>query len=138
MTRSLQETAGPTVDTTRVEARHLGPTPGRFFPKGILVVFAIMGALVMALIILFLVKWPFHRDKSCTIFRRLLPARCRSMAFGMLQVRAKTSDATTGVKSFLVKALNPFLQNDHPGVRVPISITGTYDHPSYRVASSAK
>ena len=57
---------------------------------------------------------------------------------GTLQMQAKLSDATSGVKSFLIKALDPFLKKNRPGVPVPISITGTYSHPSYKVASSAK
>jgi hypothetical protein len=44
-------------------------------------------------------------------------------------------DATSGVKSFLIKALDPFIQQDHPGAPVPISITGTYSHPSYKAPS---
>ena len=57
---------------------------------------------------------------------------------GILRMQAKLSDATTGIKSFLIKALNPFLKNDHPGAEVPVRITGTYEHPVYRVASSSK
>src|SRR5437868_2665144 len=57
---------------------------------------------------------------------------------GTLQMRAKLSDATSGVKSFLIKALDPFLKKNHPGVPVPVSITGTYSHPSYKVSSSSK
>ena len=57
---------------------------------------------------------------------------------GILRMQAKLSDATTGIKSFLIKALNPFLKNDHPGAEVPVRITGTYSHPVYRVSSSSK
>ncbi|HZT36240.1 MAG TPA: AsmA-like C-terminal region-containing protein, partial [Nitrososphaera sp.] len=55
---------------------------------------------------------------------------------GILHIQAKLSDATTGVKSFLIKALNPFLKNDHPGAEVPLRITGTYSHPVYRLSGS--
>jgi AsmA-like protein len=57
---------------------------------------------------------------------------------GMLHMQAKLSDATTGIKSFLIKALNPFLKNDHPGAEVPVHITGTYSHPVYRLSSGSK
>jgi hypothetical protein len=57
---------------------------------------------------------------------------------GILHIQAKLSDATTGIKSFLIKALNPFLKNDHPGAEVPVRITGTYSHPVYRVSSASK
>ena len=57
---------------------------------------------------------------------------------GTLQMQAKLSDATSGVKSFLIKALDPFLKKNHPGVPLPISITGTYAHPSYKIASSSQ
>ena len=57
---------------------------------------------------------------------------------GILQMRAKLSNATTGVKSFLVKALDPFLHNNYPRAPFPISITGTYHHPSYHVLTRPK
>jgi AsmA-like C-terminal region len=57
---------------------------------------------------------------------------------GILRIQAKLSDATTGIKSFLIKALNPFLKNDHPGAEVPVRITGTYSHPVYRLSSGSK
>jgi len=57
---------------------------------------------------------------------------------GMLHMRAKLSDATSGIQSFLIKALNPFLRNNHPGAEVPVHITGTYSHPVYRPSSGSK
>jgi AsmA-like C-terminal region len=57
---------------------------------------------------------------------------------GTLQMQAKLSQVTSGVKSFLIKALDPFLKRDHPRARVPISIAGTYSHPSYKVSTSSK
>lgn len=57
---------------------------------------------------------------------------------GMLHMQAKLSDATTGIQSFLIKALNPFLKNNHPGAVVPVHITGTYSHPVYRFSSGSK
>ena len=57
---------------------------------------------------------------------------------GVLQMQAKLSDATSGIKSFLVKALSPFLKNNHPREPLPVTITGTYDHPKYHVESKPK
>ena len=51
---------------------------------------------------------------------------------GLLFMDANLPKATTGIKSFLLKAVDPFLKkNRHGGARIPISITGTYQHPSY-------
>src|SRR5581483_3152183 len=57
---------------------------------------------------------------------------------GTLHIQAKLSEATTGITSFLIKALSPFLKNDHPGAEVPVHITGTYSHPVYRLSSGSK
>jgi hypothetical protein len=57
---------------------------------------------------------------------------------GVLHIQAKLSDATTGIQSFLIKALSPFLKNNHPGGQVPVHITGTYSHPVYRLSSGSK
>jgi hypothetical protein len=57
---------------------------------------------------------------------------------GTLQMQAKLSQVTSGVKSFLIKALDPFLKRDHPRAPVPISIAGTYSHPSYKVSTNSK
>jgi hypothetical protein len=51
---------------------------------------------------------------------------------GMLYMDAKLPEATSGIKSFLLKAIDPFLKkNRHGGAKVPVSITGTYQNPSY-------
>jgi len=51
---------------------------------------------------------------------------------GLLLMDANLPKATTGIKSFLLKAVDPFLKkNRHGGARIPVSITGTYQHPSY-------
>jgi hypothetical protein len=57
---------------------------------------------------------------------------------GTLQMQAKLSQATSGVKSFLIKALDPFLRRDRSRAPVPISIAGTYSHPSYKLSTSSK
>jgi hypothetical protein len=54
---------------------------------------------------------------------------------GILHIRAKPSDATSGIKSVLMKALGPFLKNNHPRAIVPFTMTGTYSHPSYSVST---
>jgi hypothetical protein len=51
---------------------------------------------------------------------------------GMLYMDARLPEATSGIKSFLLKAIDPFLKkNRHGGAKVPVSITGTYQNPSY-------
>jgi len=50
---------------------------------------------------------------------------------GKLLLDAKLSQTTTGAKSFLLKAVDPFFKGKNGGSEVPIKITGTKDHPSY-------
>ena len=51
---------------------------------------------------------------------------------GMLYLDAKLPQATSGIKSFLLKAIDPFLKkNRRGGAKFPVSITGTYQHPAY-------
>ncbi|MGC2194919.1 MAG: AsmA-like C-terminal region-containing protein [Terriglobales bacterium] len=51
---------------------------------------------------------------------------------GMLFMDATLPKATSGIKSFLLKAIDPFLKkNRRGGAKIPVSITGTYQHPSY-------
>jgi AsmA-like C-terminal region len=57
---------------------------------------------------------------------------------GTLQLETKLSQATSGIKSFLIKALNPFLKNNKRQIPLPVSITGTYDHPVYKIESTPK
>ncbi|HEY6348985.1 MAG TPA: AsmA-like C-terminal region-containing protein [Candidatus Angelobacter sp.] len=52
---------------------------------------------------------------------------------GTLFMKANLSQATKGVKSFLLKVINPFLKKNHRGGAViPVTITGIYPHPVYR------
>jgi hypothetical protein len=52
---------------------------------------------------------------------------------GFLSMDADLPKATSGVKSFLLKALNPFLKKNHRGgAKFPVKITGTYQKPEYR------
>jgi hypothetical protein len=57
---------------------------------------------------------------------------------GLLHMQAKLSNATSGFKSFLLKALSPFLKSNHRNEVLPVAITGTYDHPSYHMSPQSK
>lgn len=50
---------------------------------------------------------------------------------GKLQMDAKLSQTTTGVKSFFLKAVDPFFKGKNGGTDIPIKITGTKDHPVF-------
>jgi hypothetical protein len=50
---------------------------------------------------------------------------------GTLQVDNKLSKGSSGVKSVLVKFVEPFLKKKNAGEIVPIKISGTFSHPSY-------
>jgi AsmA-like C-terminal region len=51
---------------------------------------------------------------------------------GTLFMHAQLHQATSGIKSFLLKAIDPFLKkNRRGGAVILVSITGTYQHPSY-------
>jgi AsmA-like C-terminal region len=50
---------------------------------------------------------------------------------GRMQVDTKISKTTTGMKSLLLKAIDPFFKKKKKGEVVPIHITGTYQHPQY-------
>lgn len=50
---------------------------------------------------------------------------------GSLQVDNKLSKGSKGMKSFLLKAVEPFLKKKNAGEIVPIKIGGTFGHPTY-------
>ncbi|HKV49010.1 MAG TPA: hypothetical protein VJN69_13030 [Candidatus Acidoferrales bacterium] len=50
---------------------------------------------------------------------------------GHLKMDAKISQTTTGIKSFFLKAVDPFFEKKGAGTYLPIKITGTKDHPNY-------
>jgi hypothetical protein len=50
---------------------------------------------------------------------------------GELQTEAKVSQMTTGVKSFFLKAVDPFFEKNGHGAVLPIKITGTAQQPVY-------
>jgi hypothetical protein len=49
---------------------------------------------------------------------------------GTLKTDSSPSNTTQGIKSLLMKALDPFLKK-RVGYELPIKITGTYEHPSF-------
>lgn len=50
---------------------------------------------------------------------------------GKLRMQAKLSQTTTGVKSFFLKAVDPFFEKKGAGTVLPIKITGTKDSPAF-------
>jgi VCBS repeat-containing protein len=48
---------------------------------------------------------------------------------GKLRMQAKLSQTVTGVKSFFLKAIDPFFSKNGAGAELPITITGTEDKP---------
>lgn len=50
---------------------------------------------------------------------------------GKLRMQAKLSQTTTGVKSFFLKAVDPFFEGKGAGTVLPIKITGTKDSPTF-------
>ena len=50
---------------------------------------------------------------------------------GKLRLDAKLSQTTTGMKSFFLKAVDPFFGGKDGGTVLPVKITGTKDQPQY-------
>jgi hypothetical protein len=50
---------------------------------------------------------------------------------GTARMQATLSHMTTGFKSVLLRAVDPFFKKDGAGTVVPIKITGTREHPSF-------
>jgi hypothetical protein len=50
---------------------------------------------------------------------------------GQLRLKAKPSQTTTGIKSFFLKAVDPFLKGKDAGTVLAIRISGTKDHVSF-------
>jgi hypothetical protein len=50
---------------------------------------------------------------------------------GTLQLDNKLSKGSNGVKSVLLKSVEPFFKKKNAGEIVPIRIGGTFSHPSY-------
>lgn len=49
---------------------------------------------------------------------------------GKLRMQAKISQTMTGIKSFVLKAVDPFFRKNG-ATELPIKITGQRDHPSF-------
>src|SRR5712691_3149318 len=52
---------------------------------------------------------------------------------GILRMQAKLSQTQTGIKSFLLKAVDPFFKNEGAGALLPVKITGTRDQPKFEL-----
>jgi hypothetical protein len=52
---------------------------------------------------------------------------------GTARLQAKASEMTSGIKSVLLRAVDPLLERDGAGVAVPIRITGTRAEPSIHI-----
>jgi hypothetical protein len=50
---------------------------------------------------------------------------------GRMRVDTKISKTTAGMKSLLLKAMDPFFKKKNKGEVVPVHITGTYEHPLF-------
>jgi hypothetical protein len=50
---------------------------------------------------------------------------------GTLKTQAELSKTTHGVKSLMLKVLDPLFKNKPNGYLAPVKITGTYDHPEF-------
>jgi AsmA-like protein len=50
---------------------------------------------------------------------------------GTLKTDAEVSKTTHGIKSLMLKILDPFFKNKPRGYLAPVKITGTYDHPEF-------
>jgi len=46
-----------------------------------------------------------------------------------MQMQAKVSETTTGVKSFFLKLVDPLFKGKHGGSAIPIKISGRHDYP---------
>ena len=52
---------------------------------------------------------------------------------GTLRLQAKVSQTTTGIKSLLLKAIDPLFEGEGAGTVLPIKITGTREEPSFQL-----
>jgi hypothetical protein len=50
---------------------------------------------------------------------------------GTLKTESEPSNTTHGVKSLILKVLDPFFKKKRAGYIMPVKITGTYGHPSF-------
>jgi hypothetical protein len=52
---------------------------------------------------------------------------------GTLRLQAKVSQTTSGIKSLLLKPINPLFEREGAGTVLPIKITGPRGEPSFQV-----
>lgn len=57
---------------------------------------------------------------------------------GQLRTEAQLSQTTKGLKSFLLKAVDPFYKRKGAGAVIPVSIGGTYSHPVFTALGMRK
>jgi hypothetical protein len=57
---------------------------------------------------------------------------------GTLRMEVELSHSTKGVKSFLLKFVDPFFQHKSTGAVVPVKLSGTYSHPNFGLAVAPK
>ena len=57
---------------------------------------------------------------------------------GRVAMQATVSQASTGIKSVLLKPLNVFFKPKPAGAVLPVSVTGYYPHPKFRVSLTSK
>ncbi|MDQ1410562.1 MAG: hypothetical protein QOJ41_2297, partial [Acidobacteriaceae bacterium] len=57
---------------------------------------------------------------------------------GDLKTEASLSDDSTGIKSVLLKPLDPLFKKKHAGAVVPVEMTGTYHNPHFGVSLQPK
>jgi hypothetical protein len=50
---------------------------------------------------------------------------------GTLKTEAEISKTTHGIKSMMLKVLDPLFKSKPNGYLAPVKITGTYDHPEF-------
>ena len=53
---------------------------------------------------------------------------------GTLQLEAKLSQTTTGIKSFFLRAVDPFFKGKNGGASLPIKISGTREKPKFSLS----
>jgi hypothetical protein len=94
-------------------------------------------------------KGSFHMEKGVIEFRNLtfsVPGAAIDLKgtyrvvggelnlSGHLRLQAKLSQTMTGVKSFVLKAFDPFFSRNGAGTELPIKITGTREKPVFGVS----
>ena len=53
-------------------------------------------------------------------------------------MRATVSEASSGIKSILLKPLNVFFKRKDVGSVLPVSVTGYYPNPQFKVSLTGK